>query len=417
MSDGFQLLPLEIVCSTINSGGTPSRSEPKYWEDGTIPWIKTGELNDWKIHAIGERITEAGLIGSSAKVYSPGTILIAMYGDGKTITTLGIVEQPAATNQACCGIVANPEVCDELYLFYALKHRRHELLNLVVAGAQRNLSVGIIRKFPVLVPPLKTQRRIASILGAYDDLIEVNRRRVAVLEEMARGLFEEWFVRFRFPGHEAVPIVDTPDGTLPQGWAFGLLSDVAAINAASLRPAAAPDEIGYIDIASVSPGQIDSISRMPFSEAPGRARRLVKDGSILWSNVRPNRRSHAVVIDPAPDVVASTGFAVLDDRKTSFAYLYHWVTTDNFVGYLVGNATGAAYPAVTAATFERADVLLPSSDLVKRYTAVAEPMMRHANGLRRSNTVLAASRDLLLPRLISGQLSVEAAESQLEEAA
>lgn len=162
-----------------------------------------------------------------------------------------------------------------------------------------------------------------------------------------------------FPGHEAVPIIDTPDGPLPEGWRNDTLANVAAINAASLRPANAPSEIGYIDISSVSPGKIDTVNHMPFAEAPGRARRIVTDGSILWSNVRPNRRSFAVVLDPAPEIVASTGFTVLDAREISFAYLYHWVTTDSFVGYLVGNAQGAAYPAVTAATFERAAILLP----------------------------------------------------------
>ena len=141
------------------------------------------------------------------------------------------------------------------------------------------------------------------------------------------------------------------------------------------------------------------------------------DGSVLWSNVRPNRRSFAVVLDPTPKIFASTGFTVLDARETSFTYLYHWVTTDNFVGYLVGNAQGAAYPAVTAATFERAAILLPPADLVKRFTDFAEPMLRLADRLRKTNGSLAASRDLLLPRLISGQLSIAQAERQLEETA
>ncbi|CAJ0698517.1 hypothetical protein R11007_02815 [Ralstonia holmesii] len=237
-----------------------------------------------------------------------------------------------------------------------------------------------------------------------------------MLEAMARGLFTEWFTRLRFPGHEDVAIEDTPNGPLPAGWMYDTLANVVAINAASLRPASAPAEIGYIDIASVSPGRIDTINRMSFSDAPGRARRRVRDGSILWSNVRPNRRSFALVLDPTPDIVASTGFTVLDARETTFAYLYQWVTTDEFVGYLVGNAQGAAYPAVTAATFERAIVLLPPSNLVARYTAFAEPMLRLADQLQKSNANLAAARDLLLPRLISGQLSVTQAKQELEAA-
>lgn len=312
------------------------------------------------------------------------------------------------------------EQVDPQYLCYFLlgDYAQHKFRGASVGATVAHLNMKDIRGLPMpALPPLPTQRRIASILGAYDDLIEVNRRRIAVLEEMARGLFEEWFVRFRFPGHEATPILETPDGPLPEGWRNDTLGNVAAINAASLRPRSAPSEIGYIDIASVSPGQIDAINHMPFAEAPGRARRIVTDGSILWSNVRPNRRSFAVVLDPAPEIVASTGFTVLDARETSFAYLYHWVTTDSFVGYLVGNAQGAAYPAVTAATFERAAILLPPADLVRRFADFSVPMLRLADSLRKANGSLAASRDLLLPRLISGQLSVTEAERELEEAA
>ena len=302
------------------------------------------------------------------------------------------------------------EGVDARYLYYAL-----HTAELNQYGYQRHFK--LLKECEIFVPSLETQRRIASILGAYDDLIEVNRRRVALLEGMARGLFEEWFVRFRFPRHEAVPIVDTPDGPLPQGWAAQSLGQVADINVASIKSTNAPPEIGYIDIASVSPGQIDAVNWMPFVDAPGRARRVVRDGSIIWSNVRPNRRSFALVVDPAPDTIASTGFTVLDATAVSFAYLYHWVTTDKFVGYLVGNAGGAAYPAVTATTFERADVTIPTAALMEQFTALAAPMLRQAAILRESNKRLSASRDLLLPRLISGQLSVTAAERELEDAA
>ncbi|WP_316853375.1 restriction endonuclease subunit S [Ralstonia holmesii] len=310
----------------------------------------------------------------------------------------------------------NNDRLDVRFLYYALRPKLAEFRSISTGAATKFLTLGILNETLLQIPPLKTQCRIAAILGAYDDLIEVNQRRIAMLEAMARGLFTEWFTRLRFPGHEDVAIEDTPNGPLPAGWMYDTLANVVAINAASLRPASAPAEIGYIDIASVSPGRIDTINRMSFSDAPGRARRRVRDGSILWSNVRPNRRSFALVLDPTPDIVASTGFTVLDARETTFAYLYQWVTTDEFVGYLVGNAQGAAYPAVTAATFERAIVLLPPSNLVARYTAFAEPMLRLADQLQKSNANLAAARDLLLPRLISGQLSVTQAKQELEAA-
>lgn len=116
----------------------------------------------------------------------------------------------------------NPALLDNRFLLYFLlsEEGKSQVLSFGMGATVAHMRVPDAKKLQIPCPPLAIQRRIASILGAYDDLIEVNRRRIAVLEEMARGLFEEWFVRFRFPGHEAVPILDTPDGPLPEGWAF-----------------------------------------------------------------------------------------------------------------------------------------------------------------------------------------------------
>lgn len=353
-----------------------------------------------------------GIIGTSAKsLYSNAIIL------GRVGAYCGSVAYCSRSFWATDNTIVvepNADVLDVVfgyYLFLAADLNRY-----ASGSAQPLLTQTNLKGVSFSLPPLKIQRRIAEILGAYDDLIEVNRQRISVLESMVQGLFTEWFIRLRFPGHEDVAIENTPDGPLPAGWTYDTLANIASINATSLRANSAPTEIGYIDIASVSPGRIDAINRMLFSDAPGRARRRVRDGSILWSNVRPNRRSFALVLDPTPDIIASTGFTVLDPHGTSFAYLYQWVTTEKFVSYLVGNAQGAAYPAVTSATFERAMVLLPPSDQVARYTAFAEPLLRLADHLQKSNTNLAAARGLLLPRLISGQLSITQAERELEVA-
>ncbi len=317
------------------------------------------------------------------------------------------------------GLVALKPAIHAQYVMYALMAPagRAALFAHTKGSVQQVINLADLNRVLVPLPEIQVQQRIASILGAYDDLIEVNRRRIAVLEEMARRLFEEWFVRFRYPGHEGEALVETADGPLPEGWAWTDLSNVAHVNAASLRPNTAPEEIEYVDIASVSPGRVERTERIAFANAPGRARRIVKDGSVIWSTVRPNRRGFALMLDPEPDVIISTGFAVLDATMLPPAYVYAWVTTDAFVTYLTNNATGAAYPAVTGATFERARVLVPPGAIAEAYGTHAEPLLRLADTLSRANARLATSRDLLLPRLLSGQLSLAAAERALEDAA
>jgi type I restriction enzyme S subunit len=246
---------------------------------------------------------------------------------------------------------------------------------------------------------------MAGILSAYDDLIENNQRRIKILEEMARSLYREWFVHFRFPDHDKVKMVPSPLGLIPQGWEVKKLGEVADVNRAQINPRVAPSEVHYIDISSVSPGQVDTITTYLFSEAPGRARRIVQHGDILWSCVRPNRRSHTLVMQPALNTIASTGFAVLTATKMPFTFIYFATTTDDFVTFLTNSATGSAYPAVTAKTFEDAVLLIPATHLLKNFGETTVPMTEQIHILQRQTQNLRHTRDLLLPRLLSGQIA------------
>jgi type I restriction enzyme S subunit len=269
-----------------------------------------------------------------------------------------------------------------------------------------SLNQEILERIALPLPSLKVQRRIAGVLSAYDELIENNQRRIRILETMARSLYREWFVNFRFPGYERVPLVASSLGEIPEGWEVKKLKDVAEVNRAHINARNAPDELHYIDISAVSPGQIDNITTYTFDDAPGRARRIVQQGDVLWSCVRPNRRSHALVMHPEPNTIASTGFAVLTATEVPFTFLYFASSTDDFVAYLTNNATGAAYPAVTSTTFENADLLIPNAPLLKKFGETTIPMAEQIHTLQCQIQNLRRTRNLLLPRLMSGELNL-----------
>jgi type I restriction enzyme S subunit len=256
------------------------------------------------------------------------------------------------------------------------------------------------------LPPRVLQEKVAAILSAYDDLIENNTRRIRILEEIAQAIYREWFVHFRFPGHKKVKLVPSPLGPIPEGWLVAKLAEMADVNALSIQRGEEPEQIVYVDIASVSPGSIDEVKRMKFEDAPGRARRIVRHGDIIWSMVRPNRRSFALVLDPEPTLIVSTGFAVVSATRVPSSYLYHALTTDEFVGYLANRATGAAYPAVKAEDFENAEILRPDDEALHRFGDAVLSMLESRNSLAKKNHNLRQTRDLLLPKLISGELDV-----------
>jgi len=270
-------------------------------------------------------------------------------------------------------------------------------------STQQYIPLGELRKLPVPVPKNTDERRqIISVIRNYDDLIETNRRRIALLEESARLLYREWFVKLRFPGHESVEIVDG----VPEGWSRKTLTEIAIVNGTSISNKEAPETIRYIDIAAVETGVIRQLNEISYSEAPGRARRRVRHGDVIWSCVRPNRKSYALIWEPSEEVIASTGFAVLTPSSVPFSYLYLATTTDDFVAFLTNRATGATYPAVTAKDFQVAELLLPSTTVLVDFHARVEPSFALQECLKMQNNQLAQARDALLPKLMSGQLAV-----------
>ena len=143
-----------------------------------------------------------------------------------------------------------------------------------------------------------------------------------------------------------------------------------------------------------------------FRDAPSRARRVIQHGDVIWSCVRPNRRSHALIWQPSPDLIVSTGFAVITPKTLPTSFVYQATTTDVFVGLLENQARGAAYPAVVAGDLERAAILVPAKLLVDAFNDFSEPLLDQTNNLHAQNWKLRAARDLLLSRLMSGEIAV-----------
>ncbi|TAM63216.1 MAG: restriction endonuclease subunit S [Rhodanobacter sp.] len=298
----------------------------------------------------------------------------------------------------------NPELLDWNFLAYVLQSPsvQGRLHGMSFGATVPHIKVGDAENLLVPCPPLDEQCRIGGVLAAYDDLIATNQRRIQLLEDATRLLYREWFVHLRFPGHESVAIKDG----VPEGWEMVKLSELADINASSIGSNDQPDSVLYVDISSVSTGTIEQATPYLFAEAPGRAKRRVHHGDIIWSCVRPNRRSYALIWEPDDNLVVSTGFAVVSARNVPFSLLYFAITTDDFAGYLEQNATGAAYPAVTASAFENASVLLPTATAMKDFDDCALPTLQQMETLKAQNVELAKARDLLLPKLMSGQLDV-----------
>ena len=303
---------------------------------------------------------------------------------------------------------------DPKYLFYLLRSDgvRNEMLAAKSGSAQPFISLGALRSHQVNIhSSVETQRRIASILGAFHALIEVNRRRIAVLEEMARGLFEEWFVRFRFPGHHAVPVLDTPDGPLPEGWRYAALNEIAEVAFGfafkSKAFSATPEGARVVRIRDVPDGMTKTWTTEPFDP-----RYAVVNGDIL------------IGMDGIFHMALWVGgHAALNQRVTRLrpisGYSKGWVFLSVYPHIKFFEATISGTTVAHLGAKHLNTIRVPVADPVTQAQAdkYFTPIDQQLVNLRVANQRLSASRDLLLPRLISGQLSVAEAVRQLEEAA
>jgi type I restriction enzyme S subunit len=183
----------------ISSGGTPSRGNPNYW-GGAYSWVTTSLIDFYTIYQTEEYITDLGLKNSSAKLFPVGTILMAMYGQGKTRGKVGLLGIEATTNQACAAIISNKEKLNQLYLFQNLAGRYDEIRNLSNSGGQENLSAELIKSIPITFPSLPEQLKIAAFLTAVDKKIHQLTKKKDLLEQYKKGVMQKIFnqeIRFK----------------------------------------------------------------------------------------------------------------------------------------------------------------------------------------------------------------------------
>lgn len=279
----------------------------------------------------------------------------------------------------------DPSIISSSYLHYYLdaEPTRQYMKNSFTTGAAiPRVVLQDFKRTIIRFPPLPTQRKIAAILSAYDDLIENNLRRIAILEEVARLLYREWFVNFRFPGHKSVPFVNSTLGPIPEGWEAKRLGDVVEL--AYGKGLKADHRIdGPVPV--YGSGGIIGYHNESMVKGPGIiVGRKGNVGSVFWSY------EDFFPID--------TVFFV--QTQTCLHYVYYNLQTQNFIN------NDAAVPGLSRNQAYLLPFLLPDKKTLDSFQHLTDTFFRQIRNLESRNTNLRATRDLLLPRLISGDLDI-----------
>lgn len=318
-------------------------------------------------------------------------------------------------------IVTANDKSDTRFLMYALQ--LSEIDAYLTGAVMPKLTQANLNKIPISCPPIETQRAISRVLGSLDDKIDLNRRMNKTLEAMAQALFKDWFVDFgpvqaKLEGRQPsglspeaaalFPDALDADGK-PQGWSYGTLGDLASLNPESWSKKNAPDEIEYVDLANTKWGAIESTTRFQWADAPSRAQRILRVGDTIVGTVRPGNGSYSYVsID---GLTGSTGFATLRPKDVkSRELVYLAATSSENIERLSHLADGGAYPAVRPDVVLASPVVLSDLRVVAAFSDVVAPFINAIEKNKQEAVTLASLRDLLLPKLLSGEIGIINAE-------
>jgi len=265
-----------------------------------------------------------------------------------------------------------------------------------------HLNMADIRHLPLPRLPVRgQQRRIAAVLSAFDELIEINERRIELLEDLARSLYREWFVHFRFPGHEDVEMVDSELGPIPEDWEVQTFAEAAAfINGYAFKPAHhGPEGRPVIKIKELKQGVTKSTPRYGGQELDPRF--LVEPGDLLFSW---SADLDAYLWSGEPGLLNQHLFAVVPKAGMTRAFLFHALRES--MGSFKSRAQGTTMRHIKRSALREVTFALPAEQLRSSFTKLAEPTHAQLIHLRHYTRQLAGTRDLLLPRLVTGRLDI-----------
>lgn len=295
-----------------------------------------------------------------------------------------------------------------LFYYFFSEGWRHVIAQNTLSGSTVDrIPIAKFPDFPITIPPQATQQKIATILSAYDELIENNLKRIKILEGMAQNLYREWFVKFRFPGYQEVRFADSPPGPIPESWALVTMPEAVEIRPS--LPVPKTERVAFVPMGSLAESSM-LIGDIEYREKASGAR--FQNGDTLFARITPcleNGKTAFVDFLPTDDAVAcgSTEFIVLRSRTVCPEYVYLMARSDEFRDNAIKSMSGATgRQRVSEKCFDNFLLAQPPAQILERFHAIVGPEfdLIHTLGRRISN--LRRTRDLLLPRLISGELDV-----------
>lgn len=374
--------------------------------------------------------------GSGSKFKDGDTLLARItpcLENGKGGFVQGLGESVFAHGSTEFIVLRTKKLSDKDFAYYITKHpdfRAFAIKQMSGTSGRQRVSWQSLTDYELFDLRPEEREAIGNLLSALDDKIELNRRMNATLEAMARALFRDWFVDFgptraKMAGDDPYlapeiwslfPDQLDEEGN-PEGWEFGTLANLVETNSKSWTAKNHPETVEYVDLSNTKWGTIESTASLTWEKAPSRARRVARNGDTLVGTTRPGNGSFTYISQDG--FTASTGFAVLSPKKPMYRDLvYIAATSEKNIERLANLADGhgGAYPAVKPSEVSDTAVMLPGDEIISAFSDFSTEAREKIEQAKRESRTLAQTRDLLLPKLMSGEIRVREAEAIVEDA-
>lgn len=411
---GWKEITLAEVFNT-SSGATPLSTEASYYENGTIPWINSGELASPYIYDTTNFISQAGFENSSTEIYPIDTVLVAMYG--ATAGKASLLKMEACTNQAICAILPNKDY-SSTFLKYSIDTLYDHLVGLSSGSARDNLSQAELKKLKLIMPPTKNeQNKLVSILASIDRKIELNQAINQNLEAMAKQLYDYWFVQFDFPNEEGKPYKSSGDKMvwneklkreIPEGWDISLIKDIATTYSGGTPKSTNIEYYDNGEIAWINSGELNSpiitkttnyITKCGLENSSAK---LYPSNSILVAMYGATAGKVSLLTFEACSNQAVCG--VIPTIENMLYYVYFHISS--LYSHFITLSTGSARDNISQDTIKNILLPIPTRNILKLFDEKIGSIYQTIVNNYQQIDSLTKQRDELLPLLMNGQVSV-----------
>ena len=411
---GWKIINLGKEFKT-SSGATPLSSEKRFYENGTIPWINSGELASPYIYESSNYITQEGFDNSSTTMYPPNTVLVAMYG--ATAGKASLLKIEACTNQAICAIFPNDNYCPQ-FIKYSIDNLYDYLVGISSGSARDNLSQAELKDLELIVPQTrKEQEVLASTLSLLDKKIELNRQINDNLEAMAKQLYDYWFVQFDFPNEEGKSYKSSGGAMvwneklkreIPQGWNAAKIVDVAQTYSGGTPTSTNKEYYDGGDIPWINSGELNypiitSTSNYITEKGLNKSSaKLYPPYTVLVALYGATAGKVSLLSFEACSNQAVCGVIPNDNNMTIYTRYYLASLYEHFIAL----SSGSARDNISQDTIKNTVLPIPQQEIIKKYSDTVAPIINKIITNQHEIENLTKQRDELLPLLMNGQASV-----------